>query len=149
MYGGQSYNGNPSNVRGVCPTGWHVPSNAEWGQLKQYVSSRTENLCGGSNNIAKALASTTGWKTNGATVNSPCEPRYNPATKNNASGFGAMPAGFYRGYYYYFGYYAHFWSSTHLNSGSAWYRDLNSGYAYVNRSYDDKSSAYSVRCLKD
>ena len=155
MHGTSSSEANPSGVQGICPTGWHVPSDAEWTQLQEYVSNYKENnefkyRCNDdSTYIAKALASTTGWKTNGATVNSPCEPRYNPATKNNASGFGAMPAGFYRGYYYYFGYNAYFWSSTHLNSGSAWYRDLKSGYAYVNRSYDDKSSAYSVRCLKN
>ena len=155
MHGASSSEANPSGVQGICPTGWHVPSDAEWTQLQEYVSNYKENnefkyRCNDdSTYIAKALASTTGWKTNGATVNSPCEPRYNPATKNNASGFGAMPAGFYRGYYYYFGYDAYFWSSTNLNSGSAWYRDLISGYAYVNRSYDDKSSAYSVRCLKN
>ena len=40
---------NPSGVQGVCPTGWHVPSEAEWIQLKEYVSSQTGYTAGENN----------------------------------------------------------------------------------------------------
>ena len=57
-----SSSSNPSNVQGICPTGWHVPSDAEWTQLTNYVSSQSEYVCGNDEeNIAKVLASTTGW----------------------------------------------------------------------------------------
>ena len=60
MHGKSSSNSVPSEVRGVCPTGWHVPSDPEFVVLTDYQSSRPEYICGGeTTNIAKALASTT------------------------------------------------------------------------------------------
>ena len=62
MNGASTSYANPSGVQGVCPTGWHVPSDAEWTQLTNYVRSQTEFICGDTNvNIAKALASTIDW----------------------------------------------------------------------------------------
>ena len=50
--------------RGICPVGWHLPSDAEWTQLTNYVSSQSEYTCGGNSSfIAKALASAEGWNT--------------------------------------------------------------------------------------
>lgn len=46
----------------VCPKGWHLPTNADWTQLTDYVSSQPQYCCGGRENyIAKALADSTGW----------------------------------------------------------------------------------------
>ena len=54
---------NQSDIQGICPNGWHVPSAAEWAQLTDYVSSQGQYVCGDDRrNIAKALASTTSWK---------------------------------------------------------------------------------------
>ena len=142
MYGGQSYNGNPSNVRGVCPTGWHVPSNAEWGQLKQYVSSRTENLCGSSNNIAKSLASTTNWTSNSisCTVG-------DYAPNNNNTGFSALPAGDNSGN---MGTTANFWSCYQSSSTQAYAFQLeNTSVMVAQNGNAEKSSGYSVRCVRD
>ena len=36
MNGASSSNSNPSNVRGVCPEGWHIPSDKEWKKLEKY-----------------------------------------------------------------------------------------------------------------
>ena len=112
MHGENSSNTNPSGVQGICPTGWHVPSGAEWNQLTGYVSSQGEFLCGGYNNyIAKALASNIGW--NYHQESNPCAVCNNLA-QNNATGFSAMPAGISFGGedFDYFGDLAVFSSST-------------------------------------
>ena len=137
---------NPSGVQGVCPVGWHVPSNAEWTQLTNYVSSQSRYRCGGSStSIAKALASARGW----VSSSEPCAVGNNPSG-NNATGFSALPAGYYCGSYDLFGYNAYFWSSTEGYSGNAYLRGLCYYYAYVYSGYyNGKIYGYSVRCLRN
>ena len=133
------------NRQGICPKGWHVPSDAEWTQLTNYVGSQSDYLC--SNNttyIVKALASTTDWNSSSNT----CDVG-NIQSSNNATGFGAMPAGIYYGQYSFSGENAYFWSATEASSGNAWYRLLYYGSAYVSRSNYYKILGCSVRCLRD
>ena len=146
MKGASSSSANPSGVQGICPDGWHVPSDAEWTELENYVSSQSQYVCGGDEDyIAKALASEEGW--NSSTDN--CDVGYNPIA-NNATGFSARPAGYYFGFYYYFGNYAFFWSATQDGSYYAYGRYLNYYYAYVYRNYNSlKYSGYSVRCIRN
>ena len=49
-YGSNGSAANPSGVQGVCPTGWHVPSDAEWTQMTDYVGTQSEFVCNGSSN---------------------------------------------------------------------------------------------------
>jgi uncharacterized protein (TIGR02145 family) len=136
---------NPSGVQGICPTGWHVPSDAEWTQLTDYVSSQSQYVCGGdSAYIAKALASTTGW--NSYTVT--CVVGNNPSN-NNATGFSALPAGGYLSPYEAFGYRAYFWSASEDNDYIAYTRVLGYKYAAVYKSDYYKNYAFSVRCVRD
>lgn len=147
------------NVQGICPTGWHVPSHAEWTALTNYVSGISTYQCGGNTTyIAKALASTSGW---GTSSNTNCDVQYNQSTKNK-TGFSGWPAGYFggrSGQYYYWGNEAHFWSSTEKAGGDAYTRFLrgtsnvvgvgngtatNSAY-----DYDNKHDGYSVRCVKN
>ena len=95
MNGDSSSNTNPSGVQGICPTGWHVPSLAEWEQLRDYLGGQSQYLCGQgqgfggeSTLIAKALASSKEWLWDG----NECGPGNDPTT-NNATGFSALPAG--------------------------------------------------------
>lgn len=143
MKGASSSSANPSGVQGIAPDGWHVPSDTEWTQLTDYVSSQSDLTCSGTAaNIAKALASRTGWNTSTKT----CAVGNNPSA-NNATGFGALPAGYYLGSYGNFGYYAYFWSATEDVSYYAWGRYLYSSYADVTRFNVNKDSGFSVRCL--
>jgi len=93
MHGASGSNANPSGVQGICPDGWHVPSDAECTQLLNYVNSQSQNVCGGiDNQIGRSLAATVGWDLSGldtCTVGNP------NLSANNATGFGALPAGFY------------------------------------------------------
>ena len=145
MHGAESSDANPSGVQGICPKGWHVPSDAEWTQLTDYMKTRPEYMSSGNSNyLAKALAATWGWESSSV----PDAVGYEPSTTNNATGFSALPAGFY-GNYLYFGLDALFWSSTEDDSSNAWGRSLLYHYAFVGRSLSFKYDGYSVRCVRD
>ena len=97
-----------------------------------------------SGGTAKALAATTGWTVS----NDPNTPVYEPST-NNASGFSALPAGYYYGYNnYYVGSDAVFWSATESNASNADYWYVYASRAYLSSNYY-KYYGYSVRCLQD
>ena len=74
--------------RGICPQGWHLPSDVEWTTMIDYVKTNGSSYrCGdNSNNIAKAFASTEGWRFS----HTICAVGNNP-TDNNALGFSAIP----------------------------------------------------------
>ena len=147
MHGASTSNANPSGVQGICPTGWHVPSDAEWDQLTNYVSSKSAYLCGGlSNNIGKALSETTGWTSSGnacAVGNAP--------ENNNMTGFSARPAGWFNPSDYeslYFGEEALFWSCTE-NVSTAYPLRIRYDDTYGSIYQYDKANGYSVRCLRN
>ncbi len=149
MYGASSSNANPSGVQGICPNGWHVPSDAEWTQLTDYLSSQSTYRCGtgdNADNIAKALASqTTDWYSSDIL----CAVGHNPES-NNETGFDAFPAGFYfsDGYTNSRGS-ALFISATETSTEKVWGRLLGYFYGNVNRTNNEKLRGYSVRCLRD
>ncbi|SHH93982.1 major paralogous domain-containing protein [Fibrobacter sp. UWH9] len=121
-------------VRGVCPSGWHLPSNAEWGAL--YT-----NVGGASYAGQKLKANTSLWTS------------YSGVTNDDSFGFSVLPAGYRndRGSFRYRGYYAYFWSSTEYeyNGYNAWYQYFNYNGDYTYQNDCDKGYAFSVRCLKD
>lgn len=101
MHGANANDSNPDGVQGICPEGWHIPSRTESEQLMNFVGSQSQYTCNG-NNISKALASTTRWE-NGAGVTPPlslCSPKMD-LPSNNATGFSALPAGFFSSNFYY------------------------------------------------
>lgn len=147
MHGTDGSSTNPSRVQGICPTGWHVPSDAEWSQLTQYVSEQDSCRCSNDQTyIAKALASNTYWNTstNICAVG-------NDLSANNATGFSALPAGLINssGFIYSLDYGTHFWSTTESASDRAWERSFGTAYPYVGRSSNYKRDGYSVRCVRD
>lgn len=147
MHGAVSSSATPSGVQGICPIGWHLPSDAEYTQLTDYVSSVSDYQCGGnSSNIAKALAATYGWNTstnNYAVGNTP--------SANNATGFSAVPTGYSHGSFSYVGNYAFFWTATEneSNNRNAYTRLLSHQAAVVGRNASGKDYGRSVRCLWD
>ncbi len=145
MRNASSSSANPSGVQGICPNGWHVPSDAEWTQLINYVKNQSQYQCNGiSTNIAKALASPTGW----ASSSDLCAVGNNQSS-NNATGFSAFPAGLYAGDFSDFGGGAYFWSATPDGSDGAYGLSLLYGYkiAYLGGYY--RIYGFSVRCLSD
>ncbi len=127
--------------RGLCPTGWHVPTDCEWMYLEGSLGmSVTDQETAGyrGTNEGGSLKSTTGWTSpnTGAT---------------NSSGFTAFPGG-YRvngGTYDYIGNGGYWWSSTEYDSTSAWDRILAYDYSDVIRVNNGKRLGFSVRCVRD
>lgn len=148
MHGSSSSSTNPSGVQGICPNGWHVPSEAEWTQLINYVSSQSQFWCdNNSENIAKALAANSGWQT-GGTYPFPCAVGNNLAN-NNSTGFSILPSG-RNGVLHLMGAYAYFWSASqysYSNATSCLY--LQTIFSTIIPYVSNPSEGYSVRCLKN
>ncbi len=142
-----SYNGDERNVaaygrlftwyavtdsRNICPSGWHLPSDAEWTTLTDYL---------GGAKVAGGKLKETGtahWQS--------------PNTgASNETGFTALP-GSYRsinGEFNHFGNYGGWWSSSEFNTYMAWCRYMTGIVNYVGIYGYGKSIGFSVRCLKD
>jgi uncharacterized protein (TIGR02145 family) len=148
MNSATSSEANPSGVQGICPAGWHVPSDAEWTALETFVVSQSQYVCNHQNSsyIGKALASTTGWNNSTTTA---CGVGTTQST-NNATGFNARPAGnYYASGGNGFGYYANFWTTTEATSGNAYSYNLSYTSPSLNRSNSGEASGFSVRCVRD
>jgi uncharacterized protein (TIGR02145 family) len=137
--------------RGLAPQGWHIPSDAEWTQLENFLISNNLNYDGTStgNKIAKSVAATSLWKPS-TTVGS----IGNNLNLNNASGFTAIPGGqrnpdlgdngIEENVF--------FWTSTSASSSfgpSSYYRTLSFSSSALLRSYNWNYLGFSVRCVKD
>ncbi|PIT94885.1 hypothetical protein COT98_01805 [Candidatus Falkowbacteria bacterium CG10_big_fil_rev_8_21_14_0_10_39_9] len=121
------------NVQGLCPSGWHLPTDSEITSLTTYLGG--VSVAGGK--IKETT--TTHW-------NSP------NTGANNSSGFTALPNGERHrstGAFAYLGEWANIWSSSNYNSLQAWSRALYSGAESVYLSASNKSYGYSIRCLKN
>ncbi len=148
MHGASSSSANPSGVQGICPSGWHVPSDAEWTQLKNYVGSVSSYQCSGSSTyIAKALASTTGW-TYYNPYNYSCAV-CNNQTSNNATGFNAYPAGYWNNAFYDSGESTYFWSSTVSSGSNTKVQIIYNDDSLVYSSTSSNSYGRSVRCVRN
>jgi len=116
-----------NDSRGLAPEGWHVPSDAEWTILTDYLGS----------DAGTKMKSKTGWNENG--------------NGTNSSGFSGLPGGTrnYNGTFYTIGYDGYWWSSSETNTDDAWSRLLSYNLGNVNRNASPKESGFSVRCLRD
>ncbi len=145
MHGDYYSNIVPSDVQGICPAGWHVPSQMEFVLLAEYVSSRSKYRCNGNYDyIAKALCDTVGWMAPSDNSCSCCS-GYDIAS-NNATGFSGYPAGYcYNGTVLALGYSTIFWCATE-NVCFGWTH--GSPHTYWTH-HDFPSSGFSVRCVRD
>jgi len=131
---GRLYSGYTVNdSRGLCPTGWHVPSDPEWIMLT--------SLLGGDLYAGGYLkeAGTDIWDSpnTGAT---------------NGTLFSALPGGSRdagAGSFKDMGSGASFWTSTDLDTENAWYRHLTTGSSQIGKIGGGKKAGFSVRCIKD
>lgn len=134
-------------AQGICPAGWHVPTDAEWCTFNQYLDPTVNcgvNGWSGTNAGGKIKSTGTLEAGNGLwhTPN---------AGATNESGFSGLAGGYSdsSGAYSYSGYYGYWWSSTELNSNNAWSRSPDFSYSSIVRGFNFKSDGYSMRCLQD
>ncbi len=122
-----------ADPRNVCPTGWHVPTDAEWTVLTDYLGG--ESVAGGK----MKSTGTQYW-------NAPNE------GATNASGFSGLPGGYRNDLYGGFdnlGSSGLWWSASESDAEDAWYRDLTNDDADIYRYVSTKRLGFSVRCLRD
>jgi uncharacterized protein (TIGR02145 family) len=121
---------NWETAKRACPSGWHLPSDAEWQELVDF--------CGGKEIAGTKLKSTSGWNSNG--------------NGTDEFGFSALPGGngISNGDFSSVGWGGLWWSATEGSASDAYYRGMGYCHATVNRSdYGGKAFLFSVRCVKD
>jgi len=118
-----------TNGTDICPTGWHMPTDAEYYTLENYLATGT------------CSATRTVWE---------CDPAGTALKDGGASGYDGLLTGFRKtdGSFYFRGSREYMWSSTESGT-SAWRRFLYSGRTTVDRGAIVKGYGSSIRCLKD
>ena len=140
-------------VQGLCPDGWHLPGNADWQTLMEYVGGIPEYVCNDSSvYIAKSLAAQIDWYYYPIPWQE-CTVGENISI-NNATGFSALPAGNTdkHGNYEAFTTQTYFWCSnppTPPSTHSSNTRIIDTSVGYVITSGTDGRKALSIRCIKD
>ena len=145
---GALYNWHAVNTGILAPAGWHVPTDAEWDTLQNYLIANGYNWDGTTtgNKIAKSMAAKTDW-------NSSPTPGHvgNDITTNNSSGFSALPGGYrdWDGFFDDRRLCGFWWSATEDDASFANSRSI---YCWHDYFYDNKSLkefGFSVRLLRD
>jgi uncharacterized protein (TIGR02145 family) len=130
-----------TDMRGVCPDGWRIPTEADWTTLINFLTNNGFGYEGSGPDIAKSMAATTLWSASAVpgTIG-------NDMATNNSSGFTALPGGFRvgNGAFNNAGSQGVWWSS-----GNATYKALSSTSADITQAVGNKSFGISVRCIKN
>jgi len=115
--------------RGICPSGWHIPSDAEWDMLINFV--------GGSSIAGRYLKATSGWD--------------NGNNGEDKYGFSALPGGYCHssGSFSIVGSNGNWWSASEGLSYYAYYRGMYYIYEVKDFGNGTKGNLFSVRCVKD
>ncbi len=131
-----------ADPRGLCPVGWHVPSDEEWKTLEmnlgmsQSEADRSADFRGTDEGGKLKETGTIHWV-------------YPNIGATNSSGFTALPAGYRMSAFYDLRNWGQWWSSTSNDNATAWNRSLNFNYQRVRRDDYSKKAGSSVRCVKD
>lgn len=149
--GYSDYEDSQEVIQGVCPDGWHIPSDNEWMMLERFLGmseKEMEKLVWASeqrgNNEGGKMKRADGFYWTSPNIGA-----------TNESGFSALPGGG-RNRQGFFGMkdLANFWSSTkyfNVNDNKTYivYRQLYSGSQWIGRHLMQKKEAASIRCIKD
>jgi uncharacterized protein (TIGR02145 family) len=129
---GALYNWYAVGTNKLCPTGWHVSTDAEWMALALFLDGNSK--AGGK----LKEKGTKHWRT--------------PNTEaTGESGFKAFPGGYrsFQGAFNYFGISGYWWSSTKYNESTSLFWNLRYKYGYVYKFRSEKTTGFSVRCIKE
>jgi|GEM_PF-1136606 len=132
MDGEKSSNDNPSNIQGVCPDGWHLPSDQEWSELVQYI--RNDGHSGSEGNALKASS---GWRRDGNGTDDYGFKGLPGGLRNDTGPFGTI------------GFSGFWWTSTRYRNDLCYFRRLYCYSDKLARTAYEKIWGFSVRCLKD
>jgi uncharacterized protein (TIGR02145 family) len=127
------------DARGLCPSGWHVPTDGEWMTMEMALG------------MSESEANSAGWRgTNQGTQMKTTYGWNNGGNGTNSIGFSGLPGGFRLdlGYFLGAGYYGYWWSSSPVDP-DAWSRNLYVNNESVNRLNFNRRGGLSVRCVRD
>lgn len=144
---GSLYNWYTVDTRKLCPQGWHVPTDADWTILTDFLTNNNYGYQSSGNDIAKSMSAPLAW-----TTNSTAGTVGNDQTSNNSSGFKALPGGHrsYNGVFYNIGDIGYWWSSSENDANLAYYRNMNYNNSIVTRGNSlSKLVGFSIRCIKN
>jgi len=130
-------------VQGVCPEGWHLPSDDEWRQLEMHLGMSQEDV---DTKRWRGLDEGGKLKQKGT--------KYWKSPNTGAVdevGFNALPTGYRHGSgeFHEVAQTTRFWTSTSNAYGYAWYRRLDYDTASIYRDFSGVFRGHSVRCVKD
>ena len=133
---------------GLCPTGWHVPTNDEWTDLTDYLGG-TDSPHGNELKSCRQVNSPLGGGCN--TNEHPRWHEYNDEWGTDDYGFSGFPGGhrYSTGNYEGIGYIGYWWSSTEVSSANGWGRFLNYFLGSVGENDSPMQAGFAVRCLRD
>ena len=123
----------------ACPTGWHLPTDAEWKTMEIFLG------------MSQADADKNGWRTNGSVeLKLKATTAWGANSNTNSAKFNAIPAGYldYRGFGNLMSS-AAFWTATGFDTEKAYDRFMRADTLGISRGPWPKSEAYSVRCVRD
>ncbi|MDR0518361.1 MAG: fibrobacter succinogenes major paralogous domain-containing protein [Fibromonadaceae bacterium] len=125
--------------QGVCPYGWHMPSDAEWDDLIAFIHADkglASFTSGGSSYAGKYLKAATGWNNSG--------------NGTDDYGFSVLPGGHgVYGYFYNIGSTGYWWSASEGSDNGAYYRGMTTDGEIVDYYNYTKDRLFSVRCLQN
>ncbi len=127
-----------SGARGICPSGWHIPTDSEWYTLENYLKD-TGQTCDATRNGSDCNSAGTVLHLDGVNDFSA-----------NFAGFTDIDGDTGTVYSLYRNSYAFFWSSSEYDASKAWKRYINFGPGVIRTTGDgNKTSGLSVRCIQD
>jgi uncharacterized protein (TIGR02145 family) len=131
---GKLYNWYAVNTDNLCPKGWHIPTDAEWGLLINYLGGAAENKMKATGNSSDGSGL---WES--------------PNAGTNESGFTALPSSgrLYDGQFLPPKFIASWWSASEYDIANAWYRFFGYGNQGVVRNNTYNNYGYSCRCIQD
>jgi uncharacterized protein (TIGR02145 family) len=157
--GNTNNGGRGANSHGICPPNWHVPTDAEWGEVLNSMESNPANQTHNSGEGTMGVHAGTHGKSvcRCASRDDGCATDANVSWPYGGGGtdafnFRVLPAGNrnYTGSYFFSrGHHAEFWSSSAYDGSSAWYRVFNYTNDTVVRYSNYRSFGFSVRCIRD
>lgn len=135
--------------RGVCPEGWRIPTDDDWGELLDYIMSHGyENEWNSVGGVADALRSTR--------MEPDAHPRWEDCAWEDYEpldefGFNALPSGrrTNNGFFFAIGREVFWWSSTAYSDQYIWTRNLSHCDGNLGRNHQDYNAGVSIRCVKE
>ena len=127
------------DARGLCPSGWHVPTDGEWITLEMVLG------------MSESEANNFSWRGTDEGTHMKADYGWSNGNGTNLSGFSGLPGGLRRttGVYQYVGSFGYWWSSSQYEYVNGYRRLLGQNYEGISRYFSELRRGYSVRCVRD